>query len=165
MYQPSSEPPGKPGLPRLGIANLVSLDEAMESSAARSGTGITTKRSTSTPLRVSPGLIVVLFASAIYLVACISPPSLMDDVDAVQAQIARNMLVSGDWVSAHLNGVAYLEKSPLVYWMMACSYAIFGVSDWAARLPVALSTIALCLLTYRIGRWAFGEHEGLNAGL
>src|SRR5690349_4503585 len=77
-------------------------------------------------------LLVCLFAAAIYLVACISPPALMDDVDAVQAQIARNMLESGDWVTARLNGVAYLEKSPLVYWMMATSFAVFGVFDWAA---------------------------------
>ncbi|HYO79933.1 MAG TPA: glycosyltransferase family 39 protein, partial [Bryobacteraceae bacterium] len=111
------------------------------------------------------GLIVALFASAIYLVACFSPPSLMDDVDAVQAQIARNMLESGDWVTARLNGVAYLEKSPLVYWLMAGSYAIFGVHDWAARLPLMLSTVALAWLTHRIGVWAFGDREGLYAGL
>src|SRR4051794_33635535 len=165
MYQPSSEPPGKPGLPRLGIANLVSLDEAMESSAASSGTGITTERNRNTSLRVSPGLIVVLFAAAIYLVSCISPPALMDDVDAVQAQIARNMLESGDWVTARLNGVAYLEKSPLVYWMMAASFAIFGVHDWTARLPIALGAIALCWLTSRIGRWAFDALIGFYAGL
>jgi 4-amino-4-deoxy-L-arabinose transferase-like glycosyltransferase len=89
----------------------------------------------------------------------------MDDVDAVQAQIARNMLNSGDWVTARLNGVAYLEKSPLVYWIMAVSYMIFGVHDWAARLPLALSTMALAWLTSRIGRWAFGAREGLYAGL
>ena len=89
----------------------------------------------------------------------------MDDVDAVQAQIARNMLESGDWVTAHLNGVAYLEKSPLVYWMMAVSFAIFGVHDWAARLPIALSVIALAWLTNRIGRWAFDARAGFYAGL
>ena len=61
----------------------------------------------------------------------------MDDVDAVQAQIARNMLASGDYVSARLDGVAYLEKAPLVYWLMAASYSVFGVHDWAARLPLA----------------------------
>ena len=65
----------------------------------------------------------------------------MDDVDAVQAQIARTMLQSGDWVTAHLDGIAYLEKSPLKYWMMAVSFAIFGVKDWAARIPLALSAI------------------------
>jgi 4-amino-4-deoxy-L-arabinose transferase-like glycosyltransferase len=43
----------------------------------------------------------------------------MDDVDAVQAQIARNMLTSGDWVTARLDGVVYLEKAPLVYWAIA----------------------------------------------
>jgi 4-amino-4-deoxy-L-arabinose transferase-like glycosyltransferase len=108
---------------------------------------------------------VCLFAAAIYLVACISPPALMDDVDAVQAQIARNMLESGDWVTAHLNGVAYLEKSPLVYWMMAVSFAIFGVHDWAARLPIAMSVVALAWLTNRIGRWAFDAQTGFYAGL
>lgn len=89
----------------------------------------------------------------------------MDDVDAVQAQIARNMLQSGDWVTAHLDGVSYLEKPPLIYWMMAVSYRIFGVHDWAARLPLALSIILLCWATYRFGKWAFGEDAGFNAGL
>jgi hypothetical protein len=89
----------------------------------------------------------------------------MDDVDAVQAQIARNMLVSGDWVTARLNGVAYLEKAPLVYWMMAASYKIFGVHDWAARLPLALAVVLLCFVTYRFGRWAFNEQAGMFAGI
>ncbi len=89
----------------------------------------------------------------------------MDDVDAVQAQIARNMLVSGDWVTARLDGVAYLEKSPLVYWMMAASYAMFGVHDWAARLPLALAVVLLCWTIYRFGRWAFDEEAGMFAGI
>jgi Dolichyl-phosphate-mannose-protein mannosyltransferase len=89
----------------------------------------------------------------------------MDDVDAVQAQIARNMLASGDWVTARLNGVAYLEKSPLIYWIMATSFRVFGVHDWSARLPLALSVVLLCWLTYRFGRWAFGEEAGFYSGI
>ncbi len=89
----------------------------------------------------------------------------MDDVDAVQAQIARNMLISGDWVTARLDGVAYLEKAPLIYWMMAVSYRIFGVHDWAARLPLALSVVLLCWLTYRFARWGFDEETGLYTGV
>jgi 4-amino-4-deoxy-L-arabinose transferase-like glycosyltransferase len=89
----------------------------------------------------------------------------MDDVDAVQAQIARNMLQSGDWVTARLNGVPYLEKSPLVYWTMASSYRIFGVHDWSARLPLALCVVLLCFVTYRFAKWAFDEEAGLYAGL
>jgi len=89
----------------------------------------------------------------------------MDDVDAVQAQIGRNMLVSGDWVTAHLNGVAYLEKAPLIYWMMAVSYKIFGVHDWASRLPLALSCVLLCWVIARFGCWAFGPDAGTYSGL
>ena len=102
---------------------------------------------------------------AVFLGCIISPPSLMDDVDAVQAQIARNMLDSGDWVTARLDGIPYLEKSPLKYWLIAVCFKIFGVHDWVARLPVSLSAILLCWLTYRIGKWAFSELAGLYAGL
>src|SRR5262245_50803336 len=80
------------------------------------------------------GTVVVIIVSASIFIGCMySPPHLMDDVDAVQAQISRNMLESGDWVTARLNGVAYLEKSPLGYWLTATSYRVFGVFDWAAR--------------------------------
>src|SRR5207237_4380347 len=105
-------------------------------------------------------LTVVLFAAIIFLGCIVSPPSLMDDVDAVQAQIARTMLESGDWVTARLDGIAYLEKSPLKYWTMAASFAIFGVSDWAARIPLALGSIALCWITARFGAWASGRKAG-----
>jgi len=108
---------------------------------------------------------VLLVAGAIYLGCSVSPPSLMDDVDAVQAQIARNMLTSGDWVTARLDGVVYLEKAPLVYWAMAASYEIFGAHDWVARIPIALSAIALCWLTMAFGAWAFGKQAGFYAGL
>ena len=89
----------------------------------------------------------------------------MDDVDAVQAQIARNMLSSGDWVTARIDGIIYLEKSPLIYWLIAISYKIFGAFDWAARIPVALSCVALGWLTAAFGTWAFGRRAGFYAGL
>jgi 4-amino-4-deoxy-L-arabinose transferase-like glycosyltransferase len=110
-------------------------------------------------------LIVVLLAALIFGASIVSPPSLMDDVDSVQAQIARNMLDSGDWVTARLDGVAYLEKAPLKYWLMAISYTIFGVHDWAARIPLALSAILLCWVTARFGAWAFGWRGGLYSGV
>jgi len=110
-------------------------------------------------------LTVALVSAVIYLGCILSPPSLMDDVDAVQAQIARNMLASGDWVSARVDGVLYLEKSPLLYWLIVLSYKIFGVSDWAARIPIALSSIALAIVTAAFGIWAFGRRAGLYAGL
>jgi len=89
----------------------------------------------------------------------------MDDVDAVQAQIARNMLASGDLVTARLDGVPYLEKAPLIYWLIALSYKTFGVHDWAARMPLALAAVILCWVTYRFACWAFEEEAGLYAGI
>lgn len=89
----------------------------------------------------------------------------MDDVDAVQAQIARNMLLSGDWVTARLNDIPYMEKAPLIYWMTAISFRIFGVHDWAARLPLALSVILLCWLTFQFAAWGLDVVAGLIAGL
>jgi len=110
-------------------------------------------------------VLVFLFVAAVYLGCVISPPSLMDDVDAVQAMIAKGMLTSGDWVTARLDGVLYLEKAPLIYWLMAISYKLFGISDWAARLPVAFASIGLALLSALFGMWAFGKRAGFYAGL
>jgi len=89
----------------------------------------------------------------------------MDDVDAVQAQIVRNMLASGDYVTARLDGIPYLEKAPLIYWLIAGSFKIFGATDWAARVPMVLAAIALAWLTTAFGIWAFGRCAGFYAGL
>jgi 4-amino-4-deoxy-L-arabinose transferase-like glycosyltransferase len=110
-------------------------------------------------------LAVLLFAGAIYLGCIISPPSLMDDSDAVLAQAARTMMETGDWVTPRLDGVAYLEKPPLYYWPMILSYKIFGVHDWSARIPFALCSMGLAWLTAAMGVWAFGKRAGFYAGL
>jgi hypothetical protein len=83
----------------------------------------------------------------------------------VQAQIAHNMLSSGDWVTARLDGVKYLEKAPLIYWLIAGSYRLFGVYDWAARIPIALACVGLCWLTMAFGKWAFGLRAGFYSGI
>ena len=99
----------------MGPADAFPVDEEMEGGGSGGvGSGSIRQRA---GLRYQ--IIVALVAAVIFLGCMVSPPSLMDDVDAVQAQIARNMLQSGDWVTARLDGVAYLEKYPLKYSMMA----------------------------------------------
>jgi 4-amino-4-deoxy-L-arabinose transferase-like glycosyltransferase len=110
-------------------------------------------------------LIVALVAGAIYLGCSVSPPSLMDDVDAAVAQISRNMVTSGDWVTPRADGIVFLEKPAMFYWPIAVAFKVFGVHDWAARLPFALSSIGLACLTCAFGMWAFGRRAGLYAGL
>ena len=110
--------------------------------------------------------IVLLIVAMIVFFGCIiSPPALMDDVDAVHGQIARNMVQSGDWVIAHLDGVPYMEKAPLPYWLIAICYLLMGVHDWVARIPTALAAVLLCFVTARYGAWAFGRRAGFYAGL
>jgi 4-amino-4-deoxy-L-arabinose transferase-like glycosyltransferase len=92
-------------------------------------------------------------------------PALLDDADSVHAEAAREMLLSNDWVTLHANGIRYLEKAPLLYWAMAASFKIFGIHDWSARLPLALSVLALLFSVYFLGRRAFGEAAGFYAAL
>jgi 4-amino-4-deoxy-L-arabinose transferase-like glycosyltransferase len=107
----------------------------------------------------------VVLAVIVFFGCIVSPPGLMDDVDAVHGQIARNMVQSDDWVIAHLDGVPYMEKAPLPYWLIAICYLLMGVHDWVARIPTALAAVLLCIVTARYGAWAFGRRAGFYAGL
>lgn len=121
-----------------------------------------------TQLDSNRGIILLVCCTLIFfIVSVITPPSLMDDVDSVTAQIARNIIVSGDWVTARLNGVVYFEKPALRFWVVAASYLLFGVHDWAARFPIAISAVALCWLVRGMGIWAFssGQEKSSRAGL
>jgi 4-amino-4-deoxy-L-arabinose transferase-like glycosyltransferase len=96
------------------------------------------------------GLWVLLYASFSFV-----KPPLLDGADALSAEIAREMLTSGHWLVPFANGIRYLHHPPLLYWTIASSFALFGVSDWAARLPVALATLALFIATFSLGRRIF----------
>ncbi len=92
-------------------------------------------------------------------------PGLLDDADSTHAEAAREMVVTGDYVTLHVNGVRYLEKPPLPYWLVAISYKVFGVNEFSTRLPMVLSVMLLGVLAFCWGRRAFGERTGIYAGL
>lgn len=142
------------------MGSVVAIEMSQHSSSATEGNS----RSASGK-RSYLVLAVVLIAAVIFLGGVASPPGLMDDVDAVHGQIARNMLDSGDWTIARLDGVPYIEKAPLLYWLIAISYRLLGVHDWTARIPVALAAVLLCWVVARYGQWAFGRLAGFYAGL
>jgi 4-amino-4-deoxy-L-arabinose transferase-like glycosyltransferase len=114
--------------------------------------------------RVSSLAIITLLWAAIYLAGIFSPP-LLDDVDSVHAEAAREIVLRHDWVTLHTNGVRYLEKAPLLYWAIAASYKLLGISNWSTRLPLALSMLLLALATYAAGKRAYGERGGFYSGL
>jgi 4-amino-4-deoxy-L-arabinose transferase-like glycosyltransferase len=109
-------------------------------------------------------VILLVLAVSIYI-ATAGWPALLDDADASHALAARAMLERGDWAVLHINGIAWLEKPPFHYWLVAASFAVFGENTLATRLPVALAVVGLTLLVYIFGRQFFGTRAGFYAGL
>jgi 4-amino-4-deoxy-L-arabinose transferase-like glycosyltransferase len=101
---------------------------------------------------------------AIYAAALSAPP-LLDDADATHASAARNMLLTHDFVTLKVNGIRYLEKAPLPYWLAAIAMRIFGISAFAVHLPQAIGVLLLALLAWRWARHAWDERTALYAGL
>jgi 4-amino-4-deoxy-L-arabinose transferase-like glycosyltransferase len=130
------------------------------------GTEITTANPDFSAPRATPASLLILVSLwlAIYAAGMFTPP-LLDDVDTIHAEAAREMLLRHDWVTLYTNGLRYLEKAPLMYWSLAASYKVFGISDWSTRLPLMLGFLALVLATYRLGSYAFGERGGFYSGL
>jgi 4-amino-4-deoxy-L-arabinose transferase-like glycosyltransferase len=114
-------------------------------------------------------LIILLLWIAFYASFTLLTPPLLDDADSVHAEVAHEMLLRHDWVTLYANGIRYLEKAPLLYWSMATSFKLFGVHTAAARLPLALTVLALALVLEGFMRRAFGdpsnEETGIRAGL
>lgn len=108
-------------------------------------------------------LLAIIFA-VVYLGSMFSPP-LLDDADSTHAEAAREMLARGDYVTLHVNGIRYLEKAPLPYWLTAGSFRLFGINEFAARVPTVLAVLLLGWLGLAWGRRAFGERAGIYAGL
>src|SRR5215471_9059267 len=112
---------------------------------------------------VSYWMLALVFACV--FLGSLYPPPLLDDADSTHAEAAREMFVSGDYVTLHVNGVRYLEKEPLPYWLVVACYHMFGVNEFATRLPMALSVLMLAVIACIWGRRAFDERTGIYAAL
>jgi len=107
---------------------------------------------------------IFLFWALIYIPGLASP-GMMDDADSEHAQIGREMLARHDFVTMHVNGVRYLDKAPLPYWITAAGYSILGVSEFSARLPLSLFALASLFTVFWLGREIAGEQAGFFSGL
>jgi 4-amino-4-deoxy-L-arabinose transferase-like glycosyltransferase len=88
---------------------------------------------------------------------------LFDFNEGLYVQAAREMYLRGDLVTATVNGVFFFDKPPLALWCAVFSFHLFGVSEFAARLPVALCASLLTFLVYGFGARWFGRLAGLLA--
>ena len=113
----------------------------------------------STALLILGGLWLILFFASLFT------PPLLDDADATHASAARHMALTGDLVTLHVDGIRYLEKAPLPYWLVALSFRLFGFNTFAAHFPQALGVLFLALLGYGWARQAFTPRTALYTGL
>ncbi len=122
------------------------------------------KLDTDTPRR-STALIILSSLWLIIFFAALFAPPLLDDADATHASAARNMALTGDLVTLRVDGVRYLEKPPLPYWLVALSFRIFGFNTFAAHLPQAIGVLLLALLGYFWSERAFNPRTAFYTGL
>jgi 4-amino-4-deoxy-L-arabinose transferase-like glycosyltransferase len=113
----------------------------------------------STAVAILLGLWLVIFFAALFA------PPLLDDADATHANAARHIALTGDFVTLRVNGIRYLEKAPLPYWLDAVSFRIFGFNTFAAHFPEAISVLLLALLGFHWASRAFGNRTGFYSGL
>lgn len=108
-------------------------------------------------------LLLILVSSVYFFTA--NGRAIFDDGDALYAHIAQNMMRSGDWVTPYVDGVRFLDKPPMMFWLMAISYRVLGVSEFAARLPSVLAILGTCVLLYLMAKKAGSRSSGFLAGL
>ena len=112
--------------------------------------------------RFGAGLALALLATAL-LAGRLAEGDLIGD-PVIYAAAAKSMLVRGEWGTQYLAGQPFFDKPPLVVWLAALSFKLFGVSTWSARLPGVALGIAACLVLWRLGAFLFDERVGLAGG-
>src|SRR5207302_4405403 len=107
-----------------------------------------------------PRLTLLLIVSPVLFFSRLGAP-LLEPQEPRYAEIPRQMLAEGRFLVPVLHGQAYLDKPPLLYWLVMGSYRLFGVHDWAARLVPGLAGLCTVLATYFWGRRVAGERAAL----
>src|SRR5271165_5052737 len=113
------------------------------------------------PLRLT---IYAMLAAILYLPG-LGRPALWEPDEGRYAEIAREMVVSGDYVTPRDDFELYFEKPPLVYWADAASIGVFGAAEFAVRLPAALFSIGQVVVTAALAEVMFGATAGFFAAL
>ena len=110
-------------------------------------------------------LLVLLAVAGLLFFAGLGRLPLLEPDEGRNAEVAREMLASGDLITPHFNSLVYLDKPAVYFWLVAASFRLWGVTEWAARFPSALMALATMLLTWFLARRMFGSAAGLWAGI
>jgi 4-amino-4-deoxy-L-arabinose transferase-like glycosyltransferase len=108
--------------------------------------------------------LILLLVSGAILYPCLSF-YLFEPDEGRYAEIPREMLARGEWIVPYLQGEPYLDKPPLMYWLVMGSFRIFGEHDWSARLIPAMAIQGCILIAYLFGRRSLGERAAFWGAL
>jgi len=113
---------------------------------------------------ILPMLLLVVLAGCLFFAGLGSLPLLEPD-EGRNAEVAREMLASGDWITPHYDGLPYLDKPAVFFCLVASSFKLSGLHEWSARAPSALMGLCLLLLSWFLARRMFGDSTALRAGV
>src|SRR5690349_17452532 len=115
-----------------------------------------------TPGQLWPVLLVALVAALVFFYHLGSAP-LNDWDEGWHAEVSREILTTGDWLTLHYRGDVYFNKPPLTFWVRALSFKAFGVNEWSARLPGSCFAWATVVLVAWFAARQFGNIAGAVA--
>lgn len=110
-------------------------------------------------------LLLLLLIFAVLWFGTLDYRTLIKSDEGRYAEIAREMTVTGDWVTPRYNSVKYFFKPPLQYWATAVAFSAFGEDEWTARLWVGLTSFLSVLMVFFAGRILFGARPALFGGI
>jgi 4-amino-4-deoxy-L-arabinose transferase-like glycosyltransferase len=84
----------------------------------------------------------LILTAAVYLFTT-TTRGIIDYDEGYYAQAAKEMAMTGNWVTPYVNGIRFLEKPPFLYWVTAVSFKLFGINEFALRLPTAVAVLVL----------------------
>lgn len=122
-----------------------------------------TPPATDTPVSWQRDALLLLFIFGLLYGFQLGRAPLVNPDEGRYAEIPREMLAAGDWVTARLDGVVYFEKPPLMFWTVAVCQVVFGRDEWSLRLTPVAFTLGGILLTYALGRRFHGRMAGVIA--
>jgi 4-amino-4-deoxy-L-arabinose transferase-like glycosyltransferase len=111
-----------------------------------------------------PPLLLSVLAGCLFFAGLGSLPLLEPD-EGRNAEVAREMLASGDWITPHYDGLPYLDKPAVFFCLVASSFKLAGLHEWSARAPSALMGLCLLLLSWFLARRMFGDSTAVRAGV
>src|SRR5436190_2104554 len=110
-------------------------------------------------------LVAILIIASVMLLWNLGAHPLKNWDESIYAQVSKEMVRTGDWLTPHWNAQPWFEKPPLYLWLTAAAFKVFGITEFAARLASALSGAGLVAIVYLLGRRLYDTAVGVLAAL